>query len=103
MFEIAYLLSMVVVVVRGAEEIRENKDNDPNMDLVRHSSPHQILVIIALIGMSVFWPWFVFCYLLRKFGAGAAWLAARLSAKIERMEAAERAAAAAAAKGDRDA
>lgn len=77
---IGYCIGMIVFLVKSAEDARENKDNDPEVDLVtRHPAGPALMAVFAIL-MSPLWPMFAL-------GAAARWLAARMRGWAVRLRA----------------
>ncbi|MFI6368727.1 hypothetical protein ACIBG0_39100 [Nocardia sp. NPDC050630] len=60
-----YLVGMVVFLIHETDRARENKGNDPHLELLRHSFAHRVLTTLILIMASPLWPLFLLGALLR--------------------------------------
>lgn len=74
-----YLGGMLLFVLNVGDDIRENKSDDPNLDVLKRTKPGRILLTIGLLGYSIIWPYWA----LRALRRWSAIRVERLSVKLK--------------------
>lgn len=86
---LAYVACMLVFILNLVDQIRENPEKDPIVDMARNVWSARVALTVSAVALSGIWPWFAFKACLRWIGHRAAGLSERLHAEIERLEAEE--------------
>lgn len=84
---LVYVACMLVFILNLVDQIRENPEDEPLIEMVRHVWLVRVVMTVVTLGMSVIWPWFAFKAWIRWIGKGAERLSKRLHAHIDRLEA----------------